>query len=123
MVKKVMIEHPGSLEGYHIDEPATKRRAALKKADRKYGSGKVDQKLDALHRFNSHRPANRKVVRSDLKWNERQAAKKGMTGGERRVWVPGHYSNGRWVRGHYMRVTAHDRAVDRRNLKEGRRGR
>ncbi len=99
MVKKVRIKYPGSLEkyGYRVNESQKRRRMALRRADRAYGTGKVDQKLAALNRFNSHHPPNRQRVRSDLRHNERRNPR----GREEIAWVDGHYrSDGTWVRGH-----------------------
>ena len=100
MVRRVKVKHPGSLRryGYNLHESDSARRTALAKADRRYGPGKVDQKLDALNRFNSHHPTNKEKVRQDLIWNERR----GRSGRhEEVVWVdPYTRSDGTHVKGH-----------------------
>ena len=100
MVRKVKVRHPGSLRryGYNLHESESARRRALAKADRRYGPGKVDQKLDALNRFNSHHPANREKVRQDLRFNEMRV-RNGRH--EEVVWVdPYTRSDGTHVKGH-----------------------
>ena len=104
VVRKVKVRNPGSLRryGYNLNESESARRRALAKADRRYGPGKVDQKLDALNRFNSHHPGNRKKVRQDLKWNEKEKERRVRNNRhEEVVWVnPYTRSDGTQVRGH-----------------------
>lgn len=107
MVRKVRIKHPGSLRkyGYNLHESESARRRALARADRRYRPGKVDQKLDALNRFNSHHSTNRKKVKQDLKWNEKPKEKRLRKGKHGEVvyviWVvPYAKSDGTHVKGH-----------------------
>lgn len=125
MVTQVKVRHPGSLvkEGYHLNEPTSERHAALLRADRIYGKAKVDQKLSALNRWNSHNPAKKRVVRSDLSWNEEQGGRGTPQEVNRmgKVWVePYTRADGTRVKGHYATITARDRAVDRRNGRKAR---
>nr|WP_276976743.1 hypothetical protein [Ferrimicrobium acidiphilum] len=106
MVRKVKVRHPGSLRryGYNLHESQPARRRALAKADRRYGRGKVDQKLDALNRFNSHHSTNREKVRQDLIWNEMHV-RNGRH--EEVVWVEP------YTRSDGTRVKGYDRIVRR----------
>ena len=104
MVRKVKVRHPGSLRryGYNLHESESARRRALAKADRRYGPGKVDQKLDALNRFNSHHSGNRKKIREDLEWNEKEKERRVRNNRhEKVVWIEPYWrSDGTHVRGH-----------------------
>ena len=105
-MRKVKVRHPGSLRryGYNLHESQPARRRALAKADRRYGRGKVDQKLDALNRFNSHHSTNREKVRQDLIWNEMHV-RNGRH--EEVVWVEP------YTRSDGTRVKGYDRIVRR----------
>ena len=65
----IKIKHPGSLKrfGYSLKESAKERHRALKKAARKYGKKKVDEKLGALKAFYRHHPKDREKVEQDEK--------------------------------------------------------
>ena len=65
----IKIKHPGSLKrfGYSLKDSAKERHRALKKAARKYGKKKVDEKLGALKAFYRHHPKDREKVEQDEK--------------------------------------------------------
>ena len=65
----IKIKHPGSLKrfGYSLKESAKARHRALKKAEKKYGKKKVDEKLGALKAFYRHHPKDREKVEQDEK--------------------------------------------------------
>ena len=65
----IKVRHPGSLKrfGYSLKESARARHKALKKAARKYGKKKVDEKLGALKAFYRHHPKDREKVEQDEK--------------------------------------------------------
>ena len=66
----IKIKHPGSLKrfGYSLQKSAKARHRALKKAEKKYGKKKVDEKLGALKAsFYRHHPKDREKVEQDEK--------------------------------------------------------
>lgn len=65
----IKIKHPGSLKrfGYSLKKSAKARHRALKKAEKKYGKKKVDEKLGALKAFYRHHPKDREKVERDEK--------------------------------------------------------
>ena len=65
----IKIKHPGSLKrfGYSLKDSAKARQRALKRAEKKYGKKKVDEKLGALKAFYRHHPKDREKVEQDEK--------------------------------------------------------
>ena len=69
-LRKVGINHPGSLTslGYHINLPATKRRIALAKAEKKYGYKETLRKLGELYRLDYNKPSLRSKIVDDIRF-------------------------------------------------------
>lgn len=66
----VGIRHPGSLTGlgYHINEPESRKREALRKAVEKYGKKETLRKLGELYRLDFNRPALKEKIAEDIRF-------------------------------------------------------
>ena len=70
--RQIRISHPGSLKdlGFNLHESIGREKAAIERADEKYGRPETDRKLAALEVLDKHRRTIQEKLKKVLKWNE-----------------------------------------------------